>query len=245
MEKRLMDVVLALVANRESAVLRKPGQRALHNPPVAPQLLAALYALSCYAALYPAPSQGCLALLVVVGLVGVKLLRTLPRSATGTLDGLYTVDELFEDHRVVDVCGSEHYRQWDTPSVRNKVALRALLSFVCRIRSGFLAPFLAGIEAESSEARSQSIWSASPRRFSKMRCSLSHTPASCHSFRRLQQVIPEPQPISWGSISQGMPLLRTNTMPVRAARCQCVVFRPVVLVDREVEAARWFPTSRL
>ncbi len=33
-----------------------------------------------------------------------------------------------------------------------------------------------------------------------------------------QQVIPEPQPISsWGNISQGMALLRTNRMPVRTA----------------------------
>jgi len=47
-----MDVVSALVANRKSAVLRKPGQRALYNPPVATQLLAALYALSCYTALH-------------------------------------------------------------------------------------------------------------------------------------------------------------------------------------------------
>ncbi len=30
--------------------------------------------------------------------------------------------------------------------------------------------------------------------------------------------MPEPQPISWGSISQGMPLFSTKTMPVRAAR---------------------------
>jgi hypothetical protein len=42
MEKRLVDVVPALIADGESAVLRKPGQRALHNPPVSPQLLAAL-----------------------------------------------------------------------------------------------------------------------------------------------------------------------------------------------------------
>src|SRR5215218_4843849 len=46
-----------------------------------------------------------------------------------------------QDHRVVDVCGRERYREWDTPSVRNKVALRALLSFIRRIRSGFRAPF--------------------------------------------------------------------------------------------------------
>jgi hypothetical protein len=214
-----MDVVAPLIANREPAVLRKPGQCALHYPPVPTQLLGALYAPSCYTALYAAPSQSFLALLVVVSFVSMQLLRTLPRSAPArTLDGLYSVDEFFEDHRVVDICGREHYRQWDASSVRNKVALGALLSLIRGIRSGFWAPLLAGMEAESSEARSHSIWSASPRRSSKTRCSLSHTPASCHSLRRRQQVIPEPQPISWGSISQGIPLLRTNTMPVRAAR---------------------------
>ena len=87
-----MDVVTPLIANREPAVLRKPGQCPLHYPPVPPQLLAALYALSGYTALYPAPSQDSLALLVIVGFVGVKLVGTLPRSATGTLDGFYSVD---------------------------------------------------------------------------------------------------------------------------------------------------------
>jgi hypothetical protein len=114
MQKRLMDVVAALIANREPAVLGKPGQCALYYPSVPSQLLAALYALSCYAALYPALSQSSLALFVCRRRlwVGVQLLGTPPRSATGTLDGLYSVDKLLEDHRVVDVCGSEHYRQW-------------------------------------------------------------------------------------------------------------------------------------
>jgi hypothetical protein len=76
--------------------------------------------------------------------VGVQLLGTPPRSSSRTLDGLYSVDEFFEDHPVVDVCGREHYRQWDAPSVRNKVALRALLSFIRGIRSGFWAPFWQG-----------------------------------------------------------------------------------------------------
>lgn len=74
-----MDVVSALVANCEPAVLRKPGQRALHNPPVSSQLLAALYPLSCYTALYPTPSQSSLALLIVVGFVGMQFLGTPPR----------------------------------------------------------------------------------------------------------------------------------------------------------------------
>jgi hypothetical protein len=50
--------VAAFVADREPAVLSKPGQCTLHYPPVPTQLAAALYALSCYAALYPTPSQG-------------------------------------------------------------------------------------------------------------------------------------------------------------------------------------------
>ena len=70
-----MDVVSVLVADREPAVLRKPGQRALHNPPVKPQLLAAVYALSCYTALYPTPSQSSLALSVVSISQGIPLLR--------------------------------------------------------------------------------------------------------------------------------------------------------------------------
>src|ERR671920_380255 len=157
MEKRLVDVVPALIANCEPAILRKPGQCTLHNPPVSAQLLAALYALPCYTAFYPASSEGTLALLIIVGFVGVQLLGTPPRSATGTLDGLYSVDELFEGHRIVNVGCGDDQRESDTPSVRNKVALRPLLSFICRIRSGLCTPLLAGMEAESSEARSQAL----------------------------------------------------------------------------------------
>ncbi len=46
---------------------------------------------------------------------------------------------------------------------------------------------------------------------------LPHT-RSFHSWRRRQQVTPEQQPISWGSISQGMQLFSTNNMPMSAAR---------------------------
>ena len=43
-------------------------------------------------------------------------------------------------------------------------------------------------------------------------------PAACQSRSRRQHVMPDPQPISWGSISQGMPERSTNRMPVSAAR---------------------------
>ncbi len=45
---------------------------------------------------------------------------------------------------------------------------------------------------------------------------LDQTPASFQSWSRRQQVMPQPQPISAGRSSQGMPVLRTKRMPVRA-----------------------------
>jgi hypothetical protein len=134
-----MDVVTPLIANREPAVLRKPGQCALHYPPMPSQLLAALYALCCYTAFYPAPSQGSLALLVIVGLVGVKLVGTLPWSATGTLDGFYRVDELFENHRVVDVCRADHHTQSGMP-LRSETTWRFVPAFPLSV--GFLPTLL-------------------------------------------------------------------------------------------------------
>lgn len=50
--------------------------------------------------------------------------------------------------------------------------------------------------------------------------------ACCQSRRRRQHVIPLPQPSSWGSISQGMSLFKTNKMPVSAARSGMLRGRP-------------------
>jgi len=44
-----------------------------------------------------------------------------------------------------------------------------------------------------------------------------HQPPASHA-NAAQQVIPEPQPSSCGSISHGIPLRRTNKIPVRQAR---------------------------
>ena len=83
----MVNVVAALIANREPAIFRKPGQCALHNPPVPPQLLAALLALSCYPALDGTLSQSFFALFVVVGFVGVKLLGRFLGLPRGRLTG--------------------------------------------------------------------------------------------------------------------------------------------------------------
>jgi hypothetical protein len=77
----------------------------------------------------------------------------LPLPGPGRLmGGLYGVDELLEEHRVVGIGGGEDRGERDPErdpfSVRNKVALRALLSLIRRIRCGFCAPpFLAPLLA--------------------------------------------------------------------------------------------------
>jgi hypothetical protein len=154
----------------------------------------------------------------VVALVSVQLLRTLARATSRAFDRLYGVHEFLEDVRIVDVGRGEDHRERDAVSVRNNVALGARFALIRRILGGFFAPLFAATLAESSEACSQSISSASPSRSKSTRCNSRHTPASCQSRRRRQQVLPDPQPISWGNISQEMALFSTKTMPVRAVR---------------------------
>src|SRR5918994_7175706 len=159
--ERLVDVIAPLVADRNPAELGEPRQRPLNHPPVAAQLLRTLYLLSCYAPLDATFSERPRTLRVVVGFVDVKLLGTLSRSAPRAFDGLDSVQKFLEDHRVVDVGGGCHHRERDAPSLDHNMALRPRFSLIRRIRAGLLAPFLAGTLAESKEARSQSIWSAS------------------------------------------------------------------------------------
>ncbi len=70
----------------------------------------------------------------------------------------------------------------------------------------------------STTARDQSSSPASCSSSNSTWCRRSQTPAPFQSRRRRQQVIPDPQPISWGKSSHGIPVFRTNRMPVRTRR---------------------------
>ena len=75
-----------------------------------------------------------------------------------------------------------------------------------------------GTEQLSTTARDQSIWSRRASQSRSAKWIKSHTPACCQSRTRRQHVIPDPHPSSCGSICHGMPLRRTNRIPVRHAR---------------------------
>ncbi len=211
-----MDVVPPLVAHLEPPILGEPGEGALGHPPMPAELLGGVDTSSCDPRLDVTTVQGLSAPTEVVGFIGMELVRSLPRSAPRALDRLDGIDHLFEHHRVVDVGRRDLGCERDSLPVDHNMALRARFAAIRRIRSGLFAPPGAGTLAESRDALDQSIWSASPRRFRSSWWRRCHTLASCQSRSRRQQVIPDPHPISLGSISQGMPVLSTNRMPARA-----------------------------
>jgi hypothetical protein len=148
----------------------------------------------------------------------VPRVRSLPRPPTWLKHSRDGIDHRFQHSRVVDVGRRMSNRQWDTSAVDHEVALRARFASIRRIGPGVLAPPGAGTLPESSEARDPSMWPAIPHRSSRTRWRSFHTPATCQSRQRRPQVIPLPPPISWGSIAHGIPVLRTKSIPVNAAR---------------------------
>ena len=188
----------------------------------------------------PLPA-GAAAAAVVVGLVGVQLLRPPPRPAARLAHRRHGVERLLEHDAVVDVGGREQDGQGDALPVDDEVTLAARLAAVGRVRSVAAPPALAGRLAASSEHRLQSISPALPSRSSSAWWNACQMPASCQSRSRRQQVMPEPQPISCGSISQGMPLFSTNRMPVRAARSSTAGGRPWAWRARREERSEQGP----
>ena len=155
---------------------------------------------------------------MVVGLVGVQLGGPPTRPPGALPDRRHGVDQGLEEPAVVGVGRAEASRERDAARVHDKVALGPRLAAIGRVRASAFAPLLAGTEALSRLARPQSIAFARPKRSSRTWCSRAQMPAPCQSRSRRQQLMPHPQPISCGNISQGIPDFRTKRMPVSAAR---------------------------
>lgn len=120
----------------------------------------------------------------------------------------------------MDVRPRQLQSEGDALRIGDDVALRARLAPIGRVRARRWPPLLAAIEALSREARLKSMPFWRPSRSRSACCRRSHTPAFCQSRKRRQQVIPEPQPISRGSNSHGVPERSTNRIPVSAARSE-------------------------
>ncbi len=219
MVESLEDIGAPLVADGQAAEPAEPGQGALHDPAMPSQALAALDAAPSNAIPDPSFAQTLMAARQIIGLVGVKLCGALAGSAAALAHRRHGIDQLVEGAAVVNVCRGDPQGERDAPGIGDNVAPGPGSAAIGRIGASLLAPLFAGTDALSTQARLQSIACAPPKRSSRTRCNRFQTPPACQSRSRRQHVIPDPQPISRGSISQGMPLFSTNRMPVSAARC--------------------------
>jgi hypothetical protein len=217
-QERQMHVRPPLVPDAQAPVTIQPRQRPLDHPAMPAEPLATLYPPARDARRDRTPAQLLPQRLRVVRLVGVQLRGALARATHRALDRLDGVHRVEHHARVMDISRRESHRERDALSVHDHMAFRARFAAIRRILPGFIAPFCAGTLDESSEARDQSMRSASPKWLSKAWWSRRQTPASCHSLSRRQQVMPEPQPISGGRYSHGKPVESTKRMPRSTSR---------------------------
>lgn len=213
-----MDISSTLKPDPQTAETFQPRQSALHDPAMFAQVRMGIHSPAAKARGNASFLQ-CQAMAVTVVTPvcmqfdgSVSQHSIWPRQCR---DGIHH----FQQHgNVTYIGGGMPYCERDSLGVDHKMALRARFSAIRRIWAGFFAPPGAGTLPASMLARDQSIWSDRDNRSNNTRCSCSHTPASCQSRNRRQQVMPLPQPSSGGSISQGIPVLNTNRIPVKTAR---------------------------
>ena len=213
-----MDVGAFFIAHAESAVLMKPTVRPLHDPALHSQAAAVFRAAAGQMRRNTALAKGPSMRLGVIGPIGIRGVRTMARTARLTVDRGNGINQWNQLRDIVTVRAGDRRRQRDAVAVREDVVLRAGLAPIGRIRAGLVPPKTARTLELSMIARDQSIWSAWFNKSSSTRWITSHTPASFQSRSRRQQLIPQPQPISCGKSSQGMPVFKTKRMPVSARR---------------------------
>lgn len=218
-----MNVQSPFVADGQPPKVVEPGECPLYHPVVPAQFLAALDTSPRYPRGGASLFQRLSVRFGVVALVGVQLVRPLARSASSlgsSLDGRDSINHHLQCLGIGNVCAGASYREGNSASADHNMALRAWFALIRRRRTDCFAPFLARIEAESSDALDQLISPAACSSSSNTLCRFSHTPACCQSRSLRQQVIPEPQPISCGSSSHCSPVLSTNRMPISASRLE-------------------------
>jgi len=190
----------------------------LYDPAVAAQALRGLNPPACNPRREASLPQSLALVRCIVGLIGLQLGRPLTRPPVGTFDRRHSVRGDCPQLAVRDIGPRAGNGQRKPLPVDPNRALRARFAALRWIRAGRWAPRGAGTGAEAIAARVQSLWSASPQAFKKVWCTCGQIPGACQWRSRRQQVMPLPQPSSWGQSSQGMAVRSTKRMPVRVAR---------------------------
>jgi hypothetical protein len=150
-----------------------------------------------------------------VALHQVRFARRWPGTA---LQGRHRVDQREQLGHVVTVRRRQPRDERNPVRVGENMMFRPGLAAIGRVRSSFFPPRSARSDELSTTARARSIWPRRRNSLSRTVCKRFQTPARCQRTRRRQQVVPDPQPISRGSMFQGSPERSTKRIPVRTAR---------------------------
>jgi hypothetical protein len=213
-----MNVVTSFVANAEATELMKPGNRSF-NHPAGRTKSTAMFGIPASQVRSDAAAAKFVAVrLRIVSAVSLDTLWPVTGSARFAADRRNCFHQRQKLGHVVGVGAGERSGQWNARRIRDDMVLAPRFTPIRRVRAGFCPPSTARTLELSTTARDQSIWSAVLSSASKTSCSRFQTPACCQSRNRRQQVIPHPQPNSCGNIVQGMPLRKTNKIPVSTSR---------------------------
>lgn len=213
-----MNIVPAFITHSQAPLLVDPRVGALYHPAVPTQPPLRLDAGPCNTWSDAVSAQAATVLARRVRLVGMQFAGPVTGMTAGLLHVGHGVQQGEQFVRVVDVGPRQALSQRLALLVDEKMMLTARLRSVRRVLAREGPPLEARTVEESSEARLKSTWPRWPSSLSSTRWSCSNTPARVHCSRRRQAVIPDRPNCFVGSISQGMPVLRTKTMASKAAR---------------------------
>jgi hypothetical protein len=206
------------VSHIEPAKLMEPGQRPLDDP-ARPAEATAVVGAALGQLRFDTPATKRVAVrLRIIPAVALHQVRLAPRAARAAAKRGNAVDEWQQLRDVVAVGPSQPRRKRNPLRVSEKVMFRPRLTAIGRVRSSFFPPRSARMEELSTRARAKSSWPRWRKSASRTAWRRRQTPARCQRTKRRQHVLPDPQPISFGSICHGSPLRKTNRIPVSAAR---------------------------
>jgi len=221
LKKGLMDLDQALVTHMQPAIAMQPGQRALDDPPRPAQATAVGRAAFGEDRDDAAPAEVVAMTLRVVAAIALESTRPTHGGAGAAANGGQGIHQREQLGDIMPVGGGQTRDERNAGRVGQKVMFRSRLAAIGWVRSSFFPPRGARSEALSTIARCISTCPRRRNSLSNARWIRRHTPARCHAIKRRRQVLPEPQPISSGSMRQGRPLRSTNRMPANTARSGC------------------------
>lgn len=213
-----MNVVTFFIAYSQPPVLVEPCQGSFDYPSRGSKT-AAVWSVALGEDGSDALGPQCLSMRFgVIGAIGLKPFRTPPGLTAFAAHGWNGLHQRQQLRDIVGVGSGYREGKGDALAVGENVMFAPRFAPIGWIRPRFVPPKTARTEALSATARDQSMLSA-PFNFansvSKTSCQI---PSFCQASRRRQQVMPLPQPISWGRYSHGRPVRKTYNMPVSVCR---------------------------